>query len=428
MLFSILLTGFVRGSMDKTKTFSESFSVSAETHLKVKNNCGPIEFRTTTGNEAKVEATLFVEGETLEEIEKVINQFELRIAEAGDKIDVIAEDNVKNWVQVNALFVKKNTITFNDGKEAYGITKMEVGLVVYLPEVERLSVYNKYDDVKYDILNCDVDVEMFSGDFNGGDILGDLDMNLKYGDISIGNIEDGDFNLFDCDVNVENAKEINLNVKYSDVEFEDVYNCVMQSFDDEIKFNNITEEFKLDAKYSNINIGNFKKADFELFDCDLIAKDGQEVELESKYGTHKLGDVGSLSIDFFQDDLSVGDISELRAGNIKYSSIDIDKVMDSFNVLSSFQDDIEVGFVGSKIDRVELSGKYTDLEFPIPSDVSYYLDADLRYSTFVFPDSCKKGDEDNGDQNYSIDCEVKNPGENSLKVKLNIYDGDIILK
>lgn len=423
----MVLVGF-KSDLERTKTLTESITVSEDTHLKIKNNCGPIEFISTTDTEARFEASVLVEGESEEEIKKVMDHFELRVAESGIIVDVVAEDNVKNWTQYRSFFIDRNTITFNDGVEAKNITKIEVSFVVYIPIVNKLSIYNKYDKVKYDNFNFDVDAELFSSDFSGGDINGDLDMDLKYGEINIGNIQDGDFTLFDCDSKVRSAKNLNLNVKYSDLEFQDVENCDTQSFDDEITFGNISDNIDLDAKYSEIVVGNYSKAKFELFDCTAVAKDGQELNLESKYSELNFGDVNTLSIEFFQDELSVGDVTDLSARNTKYSDIDIDKLKGSFKAISSFQDDFDIDAVAPEIKSLELEGKYTDLDFPIPSDVSYFLNADLRYSTFVFPDGCESKERDNGDQSYSIDCKLRSPNENSLSVKINMFDGDIIIK
>ena len=427
MLFPMVLFGF-KSDFERTKTFTESVAVSEDTYLKIKNNCGPIEFISTTGTEARFEAHLLVEGESEEEIQKVMDRFELKVDEAGVVVDVVADDNVMNWVQYKSFFINKNTITFNDGTEAKNITNIEVSFVVYIPTINKLGIYNRYDEVKFDNFDFDVEAELFSSEFRGGDINGNLDLNLKYGDIDIGNIQDGEFMLFDCDSKVQNAKNLNLNVKYSDLEFGNVENCEMQSFDDEIKIGNISESIDVDAKYSEIDAGNFSKGDFELFDCTSNIGNGQELKLESKYSELTIGNVNSLAIEFFQDELKAGEVIDLAARNTKYSDIDIDKINESFVASSSFQDNFNIGVVASNVKTLELEGKYTDLDFPIPSDVSYFLDADLQYSTFVFPKECDTKDRENGDQAYSIDCEFGNPNDKSLIIKLDVFDGDIIIK
>ena len=428
LLFSILSLSFVKENMDKSKTFTKTAAVNSSTDFKVKNNCGPISFKNISADEARIEAILNVEGETEAEINKVINQFELKIIEAGSKVEVVAENHVKNWIQINSLFRKKNTVTFDDNTEAYGITKIDVEIVVFLPEVNVLSISNKYDDVKFESFNHKVEAEIFSGSFVGGNITGDLEMNMKYGDINIGDIENGDFTLFDCDSSVKNAKDLNLNVKYSNVTFEDIINCKMSSFDDEIKMGDIAENIELEAKYSNIEIGNFAQADFDLFDCDSETKNGNEYRLESKYGNHRAGDIDAIFLDFFQDELRVGNINKLDANSTKYSEIDVNKVASSFEVDDSFQDNFKIGSVDASINALKVKGKYIDLDFPIPSSVAYHLDADLQYSSFVFPDSCNNDKNDNGDKNYSINCEVNNPSDQSLQVTLDVFDGDIVIK
>lgn len=428
MLLPILLMGFSKNNFETRKVYKESRPVDASTYFKVTNDCGPIEFKSITGYEARIEATVVVEGPTDEEINKVLNHFELSIGESGNTIDVLADDNIKNWVQVKTLFVNKNEITFNDGTEAYGITEINVSVVVYLPEINKLTINNKYDVVTFDNFNFDVDANLFSSEFIGGDILGELDMDLKYGDINIGDIKDGDFTLFDCDSKVKGAENLNLDIKYSDIEFQDVENCEMISFDDEIKFGNINSSLEIDAKYSNIILKNFNKGDFDLFDSEVKAINGSILKLESKYSNFEFNDVDSISIEFFDDDLKLGNVNVINARNTKYSSIDVGKLKGSLKATSSFQDDFDIDVVGQNIKNLEVEGKYTDLNFPIPSDVSYFLDADLTYSNFSFPSICDDKDRDNGDQAFNINCEVKNPTKASLSVKLDMFDADVVIK
>ena len=55
----------------------------------MRNNCGPIEFINTNEPEARIEATLTVEGKTEEEIAKVLDQFVININVSGKVIDVV---------------------------------------------------------------------------------------------------------------------------------------------------------------------------------------------------------------------------------------------------------------------------------------------------------------------------------------------------
>ena len=58
-LFALLLLGvvsmsFMKTSLIETKTLTEQFMVNPESHMKVTNKCGPIEFKSTDELEARI--------------------------------------------------------------------------------------------------------------------------------------------------------------------------------------------------------------------------------------------------------------------------------------------------------------------------------------------------------------------------------------
>ena len=75
-LFAFLGIGFCAMSFGKpviteTKVLTEQFMVDPSSHIKVRNDCGPIQFKNTDDAEARVEATLTVDGKAKVEIDKM---------------------------------------------------------------------------------------------------------------------------------------------------------------------------------------------------------------------------------------------------------------------------------------------------------------------------------------------------------------------
>ena len=416
---------FVKSTAVKTKTLTEQFMVNPESHLKVRNHSGSIEFINTDDVEARIEATIRVVGKTEVEIEKMLEQFELNVNVAGSVIDVTAETNVDSWVQYNSFFYKKNTITFNDGSTAVDITEKDVSLVIYLPKVKELSVSSKYDDVKFETFNSDVNMQLFSSNLIGGDIAGEVDIDLKYGEINIGNIQDGKFEIFDSEIVMKKGSNLEINSKYSNFVFEDVNSLKLSSFDDEFKFGNIQGDLDFEAKYTEAQFGNFENAELDVFDCDIKGGGGKSMSIKSKYSTHIYADLEAIKIDFFQDDLDLGEVNEVNVADSKYSQIEIKTVNESFLVKSSHDDEITVRSVGDSISNVELDSKYTNLSFPIPSQVAYHLDAKLRYCTFEYANTSDIETKIENGSSLELICKVNNPNVNSTKVEIDAYSGHI---
>ena len=370
-----------------------------------------------------------VEGKTDEEIAKVLKQFELLVNVSGTTIDVSSDTNVKNWVQYNSFFYKKNTITFNDGTRADGITDTEISLVVYLPKVKELSINNKYDGIKFDSFNSDVNVQQFSGDFTGGDIDGTLDIDLKYGKINIGNIVNGKFMLFDSDASFGNGEDIEISSKYSDLTFLDVVNLKQVSFDDELSMGNIQGELDIEAKYSEILFKNFDGAILDLFDCDLEAGAGSKITFDSKYSSIKFNDLAQINVNSsFDDDFNLSSVSILNILNSKYSEFTIDQINKQFLVSTSFDDVYIVKQVGDSISDVSFNSKYTDLDFPMPNQVAFHLDANLQHCDFTYPEITTPISKNKNGDSLMLVGKVNNPSNEGTKVKIVANSGTITIK
>ena len=419
---------FVKTNLVKTKTLTEQFMVNPEAHFKVKNHCGSIEFKSTDEVEAKVEATIQVEGKTEEEIAKVLEQFSLDINVNGTTIDVTTDTNVKSWVQYNSFFYKKNTITFNDGTKAVDITDTDITLVVYLPKVKELSISSKYDDVIFDSFNSDVNAQLFSSNLIGGDIAGYLNVDLKYGEIKVGNIQDGEFEIFDSEISFIDGGNLDIDIKYSEVEFKNVKQLDLVSFDDEIEFDNVEGEMVINAKYTDLSFKNFGDGTCDFFDCDLVAGNGKSLSINSKYTEQKFGDIEELTITSFDDNLSFGKVEKLRVNQSKYSEFNIQKVNEEFLIHSSFDDNFTVISVGESISNIEFESKYTDLKFPIPSQVAYHLDAKLRYCHFDLPKGSNVETKIEDGSSLDLVCKINSPGQSGMKVDIDAYDGTIDIK
>ena len=432
-LFAVVLVGFVSMSfvksyIIKTKSLTEQFMVDPEAHLKVRNDYGPIEFINTDEQEARIEATLTVEGKTEEEIAKVLDQFVININVSGKVIDVFADINMKNWVQYNGWFYNKNTITFNDGSTALDIKDTDISLVVYLPKVKELTINNKYDTVKFESFNSDVNAQLMSSDISGGDINGNVDIDLKYGDMNVGDIQGGKLVLFDSDASFGGAGNLELRSKYSEIKFKDAKSLDQTSFDDVIDFENVEGDIIMNAKYSEISFNDYDTAAFDVFDCDLDAGTGKSLSFSSKYSTVTFKDVDVVELESFDDDFRFGVMKEIKILRSKYSEFLIDQVDTELKVISSFDDEITVVSVGENLSHLELDSKYTDLDFPIPNDVAYHLDAKLKYCSFDHPKPSNIETKFQEGSSLELICKINNPSQNSPTIDIKAFEGDITIQ
>jgi len=428
ILIALTMMSFVKQPIVKSKTLTETFVVNPATHMVVKNDCGSIEFKNTDDDEARIEATIKVEGKTEEEIAKVLEQFMIDLNIAGNDINVKADNNVDQWVRYNGLLFNRNTITFHDGTKAEDIADTDISLVIYLPKLKELSIYNKYDKVSFESFNCDVNAVLMSSDMSGGAINGDIDIDLKYGELNIGDVQGGKLVLFDSDIVIGNGGDMVLNSKYSSLKFENVASLDQLSFDDEMVLKKVTGDVAINAKYSEFNFEDFGDGELTTFSCELEAGKGSSVSLNSKYSTFVFDDVAVIDLQSFDDHFTFGDVEKLNISNSKYTDYQIDKIDQEMIVHSSFEDDIDVDIVSTDISKVTLDSKYTDLHFPIPSEVSYHLNALVRYCSFDYPENSEIKTKLKKGESFELVCKVNSPAVNGTKVSINAYSGEIDIK
>ncbi len=411
----------------QSKKFETTFSTSINTQLTVENRRGNIELIGIEGSEGRVEATLTVRGDNEEEIDKVIRQFELETQQSGSSINVNAEDHIKSWSIINSLFRKSNTIKFDDKSSAKDIEEIEIAMVVYLPKINLISAKNRYHDIVFSDLDCDLDADLYSGKLRGSNIKGDLELDMKYGEVRIGSFHAGDIDIYDCNVVFENGKEVKFKSKYSDIVFRDLESMDMDTYDDEIELGNIEKHVEFEGKYSNIEIGNFGTSTLDLYDSDLKGKSGNGVDLRSKYGSFDFENIKNVELRLYDDNFEAESIEHLKVKESKYSEIKMDNFKGKLDISSTYQDDIRVLNTIVDLGGLYLDGKYTTLQFPIASETPYILEAETKYGNIDISRSFNHQFTNNSDNSKDIKGLANGATDGAPKVIIKAYDSKLRL-
>ncbi len=409
----------------QSKKFEERFETSEQAHLSVKNKRGDIQIINIEGNEARVEVTLNVRGDSEVEIQKVIDQFSIDVRQTGNIVDLKAEDNIENWTIVKSFFRNSNSIKFNDKSKAKGIEEIDVAMVVYLPRIELLSAQNKYNDIIFSTLPCSLQADLYSGKLKGKNIEGDLELDMKYGEVNIGTFENGKFDIYDCNITAENGQKVKIKSKYSDIELGDLGSLTFDSYDDDIVLGTVTDNFDIEAKYSDIKMGGFKSSTMDLYDSDLKGKNGSSLDLTSKYGDFTFTHLEDVKLSLYDDNFSANEIKDLNIKSSKYSEIEVDNFKGYMSISSTYQDKIFITNTITDFKGLEMDGKYTTLKFPISSKVAYHLDADLKYGNIDFSDAFENTYTDKSDSKYEVKGKANGATTGAPKIKVKAYDSTI---
>lgn len=413
-----------KSNYEDSKTFTESFEVNESTTIDLQNRRGNIEIIYREGSTAMVETRLTVKGSRAEDVQKVFDQFELEINKSALNIEVDAETNVQNWTRINTFFRNSNTIKFQDGSKTHDIDEIDVQMIIYLPKISRLSVDNKYHDILFSEVPCDLEVNLYSGKLKGNDIQGDLDLKLKYGTVKIGSFKEGDLDIYDSKFTSSSAGVVKFKSKYSSINGNNFISLDLDSHDDEITIGSIDKELLIDAKYSNIRMQSFKSAEIEGHDTDFRAKSGESLNLESKYGSFDFTDLKKVTLDFHDDDFDAESVVDLTIKESKYSDINIDDFSGSLKITSSHDDDIIIHNPINTFSGLSIEAKYSTLKFPLDKSVDFRVTADTKYGSLDIGNLEEK-DIDKDGSTVELTGSTAGATLDSPKITIDAYDSKI---
>jgi len=413
---------------EESKKYEERFETNSSTQLSIENSRGDIQIIPIDGSEARAEITLKVKGKSIDEIQKIFDHFELLVNKTGNQIEIVTQNNIRSWNISTGGFFSKSTIKFNDRSKAKDIEEINVAVILYLPKIELLSAKNKYSDIIFSELNCDLDVELYSGKLKGNNIDGDLSLEMKYGEVNIGSFKSGSFEIYDCNVTTDEGGKVKIESKYSDLVLGNMEDLSMDSYDDDMILGDVKNNFEIETKYSDVKIGSFASSTMDLYDTDVKGKGGGSLELTSKYGAFDFKSLKEVKLSLYDDDFEVDEISDLTIKESKYSEIEMDEFDGQISITSSYQDKISVLNTITDFKGLDIEAKYTTLRFPISPSVPYFLNANLKYGDIDISDSFENTYTDKSDSKLEIKGMANGASKSDTKITVTAYDSNIKLK
>ncbi|MFK7806309.1 MAG: hypothetical protein AB8F74_00780 [Saprospiraceae bacterium] len=193
---------------------------------------------------------------------------------------------------------------------------------VNIGNAKTLTIDSKYAEVK--ILNVDtIDLEIFEGSIQLGDVSSTFDIEGKYAKIVGGKIAKGDWELFECDVELVSIQELKLNEKYGNYKINTVGELNMESFEGDYDLKVVNSILSDENKYTKFKIDQLGKLihSKESFEEQLKIKklggDFEKIDINGKYGKLDLELPSEYRVDLemtygrFNYDESILDVSKV---------------------------------------------------------------------------------------------------------------------
>lgn len=426
--FLLVLVFPLFSQIEQSKKVEKTFDLSKGGIVKVDHRYGLLKVVPSTDGKVHLNARMRVEGEKEKDIQLALAQFDMDISETGNQVIIETDLGIKNWMGRN----NRINLTFKNGLKVKGLKKITAEILLAVPDLMKLELRNKYEDIIMDHdFKGDLEVYLYDGDLRAKDIGGELEMTIKYGKATIGNIADGDLTLYDSKMELEGGKDVRLSSKYSDYTIGDTESLTIKAYDDKMELGNIKGKFKIEDKYSEIEMENFGEAFLDIYDADFRGKRGGNLTIEgSKYSKYIFSSIANLEIEeSYDDEFVLKSVENIEIAKSKYSEFDVGALSGKVAIGTSHDDELKIDVIESSFKGLKLDGKYTKIYMDIPSAVKYILDVEMTYGSIDYP-------EDNFENQFykekSSDLEVrgkiKGASDDAPKVIIKGYDCKIELE
>ncbi len=425
VLTALLFLGpWALAQKDYNKVFEKSFSGIKD--VKVSHRRGAIEVLPSTNGQISYRVELSFKANEEVDAQSLINHFEMDADQVGSRLDIQSDLNIKRWNSRNGNV----RIEFSDGDKIKDIKEVKVKMQLYVPSLESLSLQNKYDDIIIEKpLDAHLSVNLYSGRIKVAQLSKNLNLEMKYSKGSVGDFKNGDFKIYDCDLQFGNGGQLTVESKYSDIELGMLQSLNADTYDDEYRIGQISGNLTIEDKYSEFEIAGAGNTRLDIYDSDIELERAKALQVKSKYSSFRLGTVEDLDFELsYDDEVKVKELGSLSSMESKYTNYEIRQLHKSIK-MGSHDDDLRVEAISKTFSGFSLEGKYTSVDLTIDPAVVFRVDSYTKYGKFNFPDDRFEATfykEKNSE--LELKGAVKGAGESSPLVKINGHDCQISIK
>jgi len=160
-----------------------------------------------------VQSTVSFEAKN-EKSEQLANEYFKVIVENNGKEVTI--HSPKRICHSTSSLKKYDKWSFENGDKAY-LRKVDVNHTIYMPAESALKMKLTYGSLSLPDLKSDLSVYVFDGELDGGDVEGNLNLELRYSKAEMGRVASGSITLFNADLSFTEAENISMDTRYGKV-------------------------------------------------------------------------------------------------------------------------------------------------------------------------------------------------------------------
>jgi hypothetical protein len=231
LILFFLLIVLDANAYEEIKKIKYAFQIDQAASIELDNQYGDIEVVDWEKDSIKIEASITVKSENINEINEMFGLVEVNCH--GNRTNVVVSTE---WTEASNIWKR----SAHDLKKLYGSEKnLVISFKVYMPKSCRLSVTNRFGDVYLPEINGPLRVSVSHGDLRARSVKDARKIEVKYGKVLIKNIEEGWIDLSYGTLIVDKANRVTIESKSSSIEFYEIEKLTIESRNDDIRLESI---------------------------------------------------------------------------------------------------------------------------------------------------------------------------------------------
>jgi len=372
----------INAQEERIKTLNDSWD--GITRINVKHRHGTLEVIPHTADDVKLIAQIMVKAKNTKDADIMIDHLEIKSNKFSDELEIETDFNAKSWMSSG----NTTKVKFEDGDKVSGILDYDVKYKLYIPELKRLELSNRYYDIELidDVIIEELLIKQYDANVRTRNVSGELFLAMKYADARIGEVGNANFDLYDSEAEITSTKDTYIESKYSELTIESTGELEMDTYDDKFQIGTVNGDLSIDDKYSEFEIESAKTAKVFIYDGDLKLGRVGAYTGRSKYSDISIIDVQSMDLErSYDDNYAIRNLGSFTCYESKYTEYEIENLGNSAR-LNSYDDEFIVGNLSKDFEKFDLDCKYTNVKLPLDELNGYTLDATSKYGSLKHAD------------------------------------------
>ena len=344
------------------KTINREFNTAADGTTALYNRYGSVNIKTWQNNTVKIDITIIVNAKSQREADETFKNINVNFTNA--------------WGYVKAETMISETMTYGAGNWWPAKTcgdDFKINYEVWMPSGNQLDLKNKYGNSWVGALKGKLLAEIKYGDLRAEAISNDADINIGYGKAYLAKVNNLFGQISYSELNVSEARDIQLDTKYSETKVENAGNL------------------RITSKYDDFSLGNV-----------------EERRLQTKYANLKSHHVRSAYITAQYSDMDFSAVKEAMDVDVMYGNLLINSLSRNFS-------------------SVNVVAKYTPVTVSVERGAAYRFDAEVNHADAHVPQSATVKNRSDSNNREIIQGYLGSESARGL-VRARLIHGDFVIK